>query len=385
MPDRDTISSPGEAGPGFPGWQPLPEPSENGTELLDDRGEVRRLRVVRGDGRPSDGEDPAAHRPRFRIYTCAELEQLPPPAWLIDRHLPLGGFAALYGAPGSAKSFLAIAWALTVAAVGPGDPMTWLSWRTAFGSVVYIAAEGGTGVRPRIRAYRDAHQLAAEPALYVIREPVHLVGRVDTLLEDVRAALPCWPSLLVIDTLARCLGGGDENSPEAMGGAVLAIDRIRHVTGAAVLAVHHTGRQGEMPRGHSSLDAAVDSMFFLKDEDSVRILECKKQRDAEPVPIQRLRLVAQGASCTIEPVDGTAEPAEFSQLRPNDRKLLQAFGEVALYGATSATVWTEASGLAKGSFFRGLKRLVDGGYVRKGKGGYQLTERGEEARSHGRT
>ena len=24
MPDRDTISSPGEAGPGFPGWQPLP-------------------------------------------------------------------------------------------------------------------------------------------------------------------------------------------------------------------------------------------------------------------------------------------------------------------------------------------------------------------------
>jgi AAA domain-containing protein len=340
--------------PGLQRGVPLVEPSENG--------DSPRIELVRGDG----------HRPGFRIYTCGELEQLAPPAWLIERHLPLGGFAALYGATGSAKSFLAIAWALTVAAAGPGDAPTWLGWRAWFGPVVYIAAEGGTGLVPRIRAYRDAHQLADEPALYVIREPVHLGERVDTLLADVQAALPVWPSLVVIDTLARCLGGGDENSPEAMGGAVLAIDRIRNVTGAAVLVVHHTGRNGEKPRGHSSLDAAVDSMFYIKEEGGVRLLECTKQRDAEPVPIQRLRLVPQGASCVIEPVEG-----EVVGLSATDRRLLQAHKEVSLDGETNSTAWLDSSGVSKATYHRSLKRLIEGGFVRKRARRYSLTPLGE--------
>ena len=92
MPDRDTIPSPGEAGPGFPGWQPLPEPSENGTERLDDRGEVRRLRVVRGDG---------ARGSRGRVH-CCDVRVSPPDHGKRSR-------AAASPAPGERRDRLVIA------------------------------------------------------------------------------------------------------------------------------------------------------------------------------------------------------------------------------------------------------------------------------------
>ena len=47
------------------------------------------------------------------------------------------------------------------------------------------------------------------------------------------------PKLIIFDTLARCMVGGDENSPLDMGRAVAAADRVRVETGAAVLLVHH--------------------------------------------------------------------------------------------------------------------------------------------------
>jgi len=352
-----------------PGWDvDVPEPVPAA------EAEAPRIELVRDNGRPPDEGDRSAPRPRFRVYTCAELDALPPLAWLIERHIPLGGFTVLYGAPSAGKSFLSLAWALTLAAIDPTAATAWLRWRTYTGPVVYVAAEGGSGLRQRIRAYRDAHALADEPALYVVREPVNLLEATDALLADVRRALPSWPTLFAFDTLARCLGGADENGPEAMGGAVLAIDRIRHVTGAAVLGVHHTGRHGETPRGHSMLDGAADSMFYLKDDGGARVLECMKPpRDGEPVDPQRLRLRPLGGSCVLEPLEGDAGSA----LGPLDRKLLQVHRDVSLDGETTTSTWLDSSGVSRATYHRCLKRLIEGGYVVKRSRRYALTPLGE--------
>jgi hypothetical protein len=158
-----------------------------------------------------------------------------------------------------------------------------------------------------------------------------------------------------------------------MGGAVLAIDQLRRATGAAVVAVHHTGRNGELPRGHSSLDGAADSMFLLKDEGGVRILEgTKPPRDGEPVATQRLRLVPAGTSCVIEPLEGA-----LIGLGQTDRKLLQAHRNVSLDGETTSTTWIESSGVSKATYHRSLKRLIEGGYVVKRARRYALTPLGE--------
>ncbi len=359
---------------------PKPSPSDTAEQRAADAppGLQRDVPLPEPDAEmPVDAPVGGERRSRFRIYTCDELERLPPVAWLIERHIPLGGFTVLYGAPGSGKSFLSLAWGLTVAAIDPDAATTWLQWQALFGPVVYIAAEGGAGIRQRIRAYRDAHALAVEPALYTITEPVNLIEATDALLEDVRGALPCWPSVFVIDTLARCLGGGDENGPEAMGGAVLAIDRIRQVSGAAVVVDHHTGRQGEMPRGHSSLDAAVDSMFFLKDEGGLRVLECKKQRDAEAVGLQRFTLVPQGTSCTIEPAEGGATGS--AKMTSNCWRALRAL-QMHFVGMESASgPWQRVSGLATSSFYLATKALQTFGYVTKRGSKYMVTSAGEAA------
>jgi hypothetical protein len=97
------------------------------------------------------------------------------------------------------------------------------------------------------------------------------------------------PSLIVLDTLAQCLIGGDENNGEAIGRAIDHANHIRRETGAAVLFVHHTGKDvTKGARGHSSLFAAMDTVIAVSKVDAeARLTEtlikvtCDKQKDAE--------------------------------------------------------------------------------------------------------
>src|SRR5580704_8305626 len=74
--------------------------------------------------------------------------------WLIKRVLPRRGLAAIYGKPGSFKSFVAMHIAMCIA-LG----REWAGRRVAQASVVYIGAEGAAGLRKRkagyVKAWRD--------------------------------------------------------------------------------------------------------------------------------------------------------------------------------------------------------------------------------------
>jgi hypothetical protein len=48
--------------------------------------------------------------------------------------------------------------------------------------------------------------------------------------------------MVVIDTLARCFGGNDENDARDMGAFIEGCDVIKQKTGATVLVVHHSGK-----------------------------------------------------------------------------------------------------------------------------------------------
>jgi hypothetical protein len=73
------------------------------------------------------------------------------------------------------------------------------------------------------------------------------------------------PSLIVIDTLQRNFGSGDENSARDMGAFIHNCDDLRTHFGAAVLVVHHTGKDKGDPRGSSALEASLDMMSRVKD------------------------------------------------------------------------------------------------------------------------
>ncbi len=69
----------------------------------------------------------------FRLLTDEDLDSLQPPTYLIDSTLVAGSLAALVGAPGHYKTFLALDWALSVA-----TGCAWNGKKAAPGLVVYI-------------------------------------------------------------------------------------------------------------------------------------------------------------------------------------------------------------------------------------------------------
>jgi hypothetical protein len=104
------------------------------------------------------------------------------------------------------------------------------------------------------------------------------LANIDELIE---LALLHRVRLIVIDTLNRAMNGADENSSEAMGQVIASIDRLKAATGACVLLVHHSGKDATKgSRGHSSLQAAVDTEIEVRDnEDGTHCATVLKQRD----------------------------------------------------------------------------------------------------------
>jgi RecA-family ATPase len=120
----------------------------------------------------------------------------------------------IFGNSGVGKSFLALDWSLSIATGLP-----WAGRSTAQGSVVYMAAEGVSGYAKRIDSWLTAKQLdekALDDRLLLIPAAVQLMenAEVSELLLRLSSVDPA-PSLVVIDTLARCLVGADENIPGA--------------------------------------------------------------------------------------------------------------------------------------------------------------------------
>jgi RecA-family ATPase len=183
-----------------------------------------------------------------------EAIEVPPP--LVDGYIACGSLAMLVGKWKSLKSFLAIDLAAHIA-----TGRDWCGRPVVEGHVLYVLLEGSGDIAYRYRAWRTfANEGKHVERLHLLTAPVSLISESDTgALIDLMAVLPEVPVLVVIDTLARAIGGGDENGTD-MGRLIANADRIRHETGSAVLLVHHHGKSTEAgARGHSSLPGAVDS------------------------------------------------------------------------------------------------------------------------------
>jgi len=93
------------------------------------------------------------------------------------------------------------------------------------------------------------------------------------------------PGLIVVDTLARVALGADENSASDMGRVVAGFDMLKRETGATVLALHHSRKDGGAERGSSALRGAADVMIRCESVAGVTCggvtLECAKMKDGE--------------------------------------------------------------------------------------------------------
>ena len=301
------------------------------------------------------------------------------PPRLAGRVLYEGEFSQLVAPSGQGKSFFGLDLALSIAT---GTP--WLARPVRQGPVLYIAAEGAPGFRKRIIAWERARNISIDGApFHFISEAANLLQKaaVDALIAAIQA-LPERPVLIVIDTLARSMAGGDENSPKDIGLVVNAVTRLQKTFAAHVMLLHHTGYQNtDRGRGHSSLGCALDTVLVLRAMDDLIRVENIKQKNAEPAEPFTIRLVpvevGGETSCVVELADPSARPVE-ERLTPQQTKALTILRE--RYGEDGATYteWRRSAGLSSSTMTRGVKVLVARGLVepdRRGRGArYRATD-----------
>lgn len=241
---------------------------------------------------------------KFGPLSVMDVLSMPPQEFIVHGLLPKTGLAVWFGAPGSAKTFLAIDLAMSCAS----GYANWFGREIKPLTVVYVAGEGLGGLSNRLRAWVDSN---CNPDSEITAD-IHFVAHPPNLFEGeaekfVTAISALKPNLIIIDTLARSSVGADENSARDMGKVVSGCDALIQRLNCCVLLIHHAGRAG-WERGSTALRGASDVMLEVKKhDDGTRELvlngqSAKIKEGAESESIF-FKLTPVGDSCIVEPAD----------------------------------------------------------------------------------
>jgi len=227
----------------------------------------------------------------FETYDINHLRSMPPVEFVVDGMFTRHGLAVVYGEPGAGKSFIAIDLALSIA-----YGKDWHGCVTEQGAVLYIAGEGVGGLGKRVKAWQAHHGLSDNAPFYVLPTAVKFrdVEDVEKLMRTIDA-LGVRFKAVFIDTVARALLGGDENSATDMGMFIDACDAVKRHTECAVIAIHHSGKDSSRGmRGSSSLLGGTDSAFRVSKSDDTVKMVVEKQKDAEPADDMAFKMTSVG-------------------------------------------------------------------------------------------
>jgi hypothetical protein len=305
-----------------------------------------------GDFRPAGRPLTRLDELRGQLLDSAALDSLPDPEPLIDGVLFRDSLAWLHGKPGHGKSFVALDWSGCIATGLP-----WQDSPVTAGHVLYVIAEGVSGLRQRVRAWEDYTGQRMGVRFLPVAVQLLSTGDVSAVIELARELKPV---LIVIDTQARVTVGGDENSAKDMGELVAAADRIRQASRACVLLVHHEARAGENMRGSTALEGAATTLVRVTKDGSQLTIENTKQKDLTEFDTIRLHLAPRLDSAVCMPLDSFALAAELTD---SEQKIVdtlrESFGDVAV----APTKLLEVSKVAKSSFYRAVRQLVATGRI----------------------
>ena len=214
------------------------------------------------------------------VYNTLDADEITPVLSaddFVEGVLIAGGMSVVYGASNVGKTFFAADLALHVA-LG----WQWRGREVEAGPVLYVAAEGSYGIRNRVAAFRSHYEIEGKVPFHVIPVSVNLLNDDEAVERLINTARVKGASMVVLDTLARVIAGGNENSSEDMGALIGNCDRIRTETRAHVMLIHHTGKdEARGARGHSSLRAATDTEIEVASGLNGSVATVTKQRDLE--------------------------------------------------------------------------------------------------------
>lgn len=323
------------------------------TEVRDLQEAAKRLR---DEERPS-----RADQFNSKLLSFADLLDLPPPEPLVEDLLDRDTLAVPYGPSGSGKSFLALDIGWCVAGNLP-----WQGRQVHGGRVLYVLGEGKGGIGKRARAWIIGHGADQPKDFHLYPQAVNLLN-LDQVATLVEWAAAHQPVLVVLDTLARSMPGGDENTGRDMSVAIEAADAIRRACGACVVLIHHTGKDGQLERGHSSLRAAVETMIPVKAQGRIVTVGGgdTKRKDSDPDVNIVLELVpvdlGDGTSSCVLRAFGRLQERSVTEQRKT-AVLAAITGDFATTGASNK-ILREALDLDDAQVSRAVNALVKDGKI----------------------
>ena len=327
----------------------------------------------------------AQREDRFRLKDTTEFVKRQKASWIVKGVIPNATLGVIYGASGSGKSFFVLD---LIAAVARGIP--WRGKKVTPARTCWLAAEGQEDMRKRVQAYCIHSRIDPKDL------PMEFIDETPNFLEspDVKAVIKQMRAkgkfdIIIIDTLAQVMAGGNENSGEDMGKVLAYCRELSRLTGAMVILIHHSGKdESRGARGWSGLRAAADFEFEIirADEDRVAtVTKMKGGADGDEYGF-RLETIVVGqdddgddeTTCVVTATDSTrATVAVVKGPKGDNKKLVleKARDLTAVTGSVTANelvavVWEqyprgkeEARDQRKTNAARDIRELVAAGFL----------------------
>lgn len=265
----------------------------------------------------------------------------------VEGVLTEGTMSVVYGESNVGKTFLATDIGLHVSA-----GRAWMGREVDQTGTLYLAMEGGHGIRNRIAAFQRHHGMDGDVLPFaIVPMPLNLLDpeadrdRIIATIAYAQRICGFRVGLIIGDTLSRAMAGGNENASEDMGALVTNSDAIRAECKAHFMWIHHSGKdQARGARGHSLLRAATDTEIEVTREDGMPpIARTKKQRDLPndgefPFILKVIELGTNRrgkavTSCVVVPPDTDAPIRRTRNLKPSAKAALQSLVECAAENA----------------------------------------------------
>lgn len=195
--------------------------------------------------------------------------------YLVKGVVPAESIGVMFGGSGSFKSFIALDAGLHVA-----HGLPWLGRRTAQGSVIYLAAEGGDELGQRADAWHRARRLRPAAPFHVVPVAMDLLRDAWRVVEAAQAN-GVTPALVIVDTLSQTFGGEENSAPEVAAYMRELGARFRDLWRCAVMVIHHSGHTAtERPRGSSAIQANTDYLYgvFREEKELMATLACTHRK-----------------------------------------------------------------------------------------------------------
>jgi hypothetical protein len=305
------------------------------------RAELARAKVANDNSLKLPAQVKGDLKDRFKVTWFDDVDKSPAKEWIVKGLIGASEFSLWVAKPGTGKSVLLCDIGCHIAA-----GLDWHGRKVKQSLVVFFAAERKAVTERRVAAWAKRHAITGIPFAVVGGKLDLTNGVIDAKALafaikqcEEKAGVACH--LVILDTVTRTFGAGDQNSSKDMQRFIQSADALTSATGAHVAAIHHSGWVGDRGKGAVDLDGAVDVSFGISVVGSglakVFKLECTGANDGEEegtITAFKLESVGLGkdadGNVTTAPVVVQADAAkqDGSNLKGNTAKALDALATV---------------------------------------------------------